>query len=94
WKDHTFQEEQNEFIFPFYEGATLMGLCVFIPGENFKPLNAESIEAVFEVSRGVIISEYHKSKGEGKVASSNSTQDTKKEKKKGGLFGSLFGKTG
>lgn len=94
WKDHTFQQEENEFIFPFYEGATLMGLCVFIPGSEFKPLSAESIEAVFEVARGVIISEYHKAKGEGQISGLQKKNETQPEEKKGGLFGRLFGKAG
>ncbi|CAM9904533.1 unnamed protein product, partial [Chrysoparadoxa australica] len=93
WKDHKFQEENNEFVFPFYEGATLMGLCVFIPNDQFNPTVAESIEAVFEVARGVIISEYHQLKGEGLI-NPGAKKEAPKEEKKSGLFGRLFGKTG
>ena len=92
WKDHNFQTTENQFIFPYYEGETLMGLCVFIPHNNFNPVNAESIEAVFEVARGVIISEYHTLKGEGKISSSSSQKEKKDNEKSGGLFGRLFGK--
>lgn len=93
WKDHTFQDPINEFIFPFYEGVTLMGLAVFIPTEGFSELNAESLEAVFEVARGIIITEYHQVKGEGQIRTNDQNPEPKEEKKSG-FFGRLFKKAG
>lgn len=91
WKDHTFQIEENFFIFPFYEGVTLMGLTVFLPDEKFNPERSDAMEAVFEVARGIFITEYHKNKGDGKIREAKQKEPQKESK---GLFGKLFGKTG
>ncbi len=93
WKDHTFQEESNHFVFPFYEGVTLMGLAVFIPDEDFNPERSDALEAVFEVARGIFITEYHQAKGEGQVRQKKKKKDKPKKEKKG-LLGKLFGKAG
>lgn len=91
WKDHTFQESENHFVFPFYEGVTLMGLAVFIPEEGFNPAQSEALEAVFEVARGIFVTEYHEKKGAGQI---RQAQKKEEPKKKGGLFGKIFGKAG
>ncbi len=91
WKDHTFQIEENFFIFPFYEGVTLMGLTVFIPEPGFNPEKSDALEAVFEVARGIFVTEYHNNKGEGKIREAKKKEQVNESK---GLFGRLFKKTG
>jgi len=93
FRDQTFQEIQNEFIFPFYEGISLLGIGVFIPTTRFNPEQARSLEVVFEVMRGFLLTEYHHESGatqtrEKEVKSSKE----KSNEKAGGFFGKLFGK--
>ena len=88
WKDETFQDPENIFIFPFYEGETILGLGVFIPDSDFNIEKADALEAVFEVARGIIMTDYHQAKGEGKLREATKKEDTSKKK---GLFGKLFG---
>ncbi len=97
FRDHTFQELQNEFIFPFYEGASLLGIAVFIPTTKFAEERAESLEVVFEVLRGLLLTEYHKERvaqTTNNSAGSSKPKESKKskEKKSGGFFGRFFGK--
>ena len=95
FRDHTFQELQNEFVFPFYEGASLLGIAVFIPTGQFNPERAESLEVVFEVIRGLLLSEYHNERGAGQIEKSSSalqSNEKKSAEKSGGFFGKLFGK--
>lgn len=92
WLDHTFQQKENEFVFPFYEGLTLLGLAVFIPGSTFNPEKADSLEALFEVSRGIFLSEFHQTVGSTKQREALSSKKPKEEKeeKKGGFFSKIF----
>jgi hypothetical protein len=95
FRDHTFQELQNEFVFPFYEGVSLLGIAVFIPTTKFNAERAESLEVVFEVLRGLLLTEYHEQRGAGKISPSSSEAEAKskdKTEKKSGFFGKLFGK--
>ncbi len=87
WLDHTFQASENEFVFPFYEGVTLLGLAVFVPKESFNPEKAESLEAIFEAARGLYLTEYYH-----EVGSTKQREKTVKppEQKKGGFFSKFF----
>ncbi len=91
WLDHTFQQKENEFVFPFYEGVTLLGLAIFIPGASFNPEKADSLEALFEVARGIYLSEYHQTVGTTQQRKA-SEKPKPKEEKKGGFFSKIFKK--
>ncbi len=65
WRDHTFQEEDNEFIFPFYEGVSLLGLAIFTPKEDFVESKSGALEVALESLRAPILTEYHSVRGQG-----------------------------
>ena len=93
WRDHTFVEENNEFIFPFYEGVSLLGLAVFTPYEGFPESKAGPLEVALESVRAPMLTEYHEMKGQGKQRERSLTQlEKNNSKKKKGFFGKLWGK--
>ena len=88
WRDHTFQEVENEFVFPFYEGITLLGMAVVTPKEEFIEAKAESLEVMLESLRAPMLSEYHREKGQGKQR----TKVIPEKKEPKGLLKKWFGK--
>jgi len=88
WRDHTFQEVENEFVFPFYEGVTLLGMAVVTPKEEFIEAKAETLEVMLESLRAPMLSEYHREKGPGKQR----TKVIPEKKEPKGLLKKWFGK--
>ena len=55
WKDETFQEEKNEFIFPFFEGSFNMGFCFIQMNQKIEEEQAPGLEVLIESSRGLYL---------------------------------------
>ncbi len=91
WRDQTFQEEDNEFIFPFYEGVSLLGLAIFTPHTKFDESKSGALEVAMESLRAPILSEYHATRGQGKQRTKTvaAPQEPKGVK---GFFNKWFGK--
>lgn len=93
WWDHTFQAEDNEFIFPFYEGISLMGIAIFTPHEDFMEVRSGALEVALESLRAPMLTEYHEARGAGQQRSKTTKkEDSKDSKGSKGFFGKLFGK--
>jgi len=94
WRDHTFQEEDNEFIFPFYEGVSLLGLVLFTPYKNFVETRSGALEVALESLRAPMLTRYHEIRGTGEQRTKISKQiaDKNDAKKSTGFFSKLFGK--
>ncbi len=89
WRDQTFQEVDNEFVFPFYEGVTLLGIAVFTPYEKFIESRAGALEVTLESMRSVMLTEFHTTKGATEQRAKTLPEEPKKS---GGFFKKWFGK--
>ncbi|MCO4792281.1 MAG: hypothetical protein KC493_01120, partial [Bacteriovoracaceae bacterium] len=78
WSDPTWQEEQNQFIFPYFEGITPLGVLVAKFESNVDEELSIAIEIITEGARGIFLDQHIKVSKE------------KKESKS--VLGKLFGK--
>lgn len=61
WRDETYQEEINEFIYPYFEEGELMGIAVSHFKQTVKDHgDASKVELLCMCLKGVIINEYRK----------------------------------
>ncbi len=88
WSDRTFQDPDIEFIFPYYEGVSLIGVAT---AKFHKTIRQESdckmIETALELARGYFI---HMSRQLGTQVEYKGVEKKSAPKKKG-MFSKLFG---
>ncbi|MBT3585724.1 MAG: hypothetical protein HN509_12540, partial [Halobacteriovoraceae bacterium] len=89
WKDATFQEEENEFIYPFFEGQNNMGFAVVHFENQISQDDAKFIEVLLESARGIYLTNSHAAGGKGVYGEKKKKETAKLSK---GLMGSLFGR--
>ncbi len=76
WQDEKFEEEENSFVYPFYEGTTKLGVGIIIFNEKVKEEDVSLIEAIIEMARGAFIAEYDEKFGLIKHKSSDHEQSS------------------
>ena len=87
WSDKTFQEEEMEFVYPYYEGINQMGFAVVQFSHGFQEENCSKVEVLLEVCRGLYLDQYHETgKREAYQAKTSGGGNTKKEREKLGFF--------
>ena len=55
WIDKNFQTEQQEFVFPFYDGQKFLGLAVALFNGAFAQADARKVEIIIETCRGLYL---------------------------------------
>jgi len=93
WSDETFQAQDIQFIYPYFEGTSSMGLAACdIPGK-FNASWAPAVEILLESARSLYLSKYHQSgNAVGKPKNKENKSNKNDEGKKGGLFSKIFSK--
>lgn len=91
WSDETFQEQDIQFVFPYFEAGECIGFGVVLFEDGFNQDLCASVEMVMEVCRGVFLQELHLAKGEERTIGKKKAASKEKKKKKG-FFGSLIDK--
>lgn len=92
WSDDTFQEEKIEFIYPYYEGASLMGFAVSWFTQGFQEEREKELEVSLESLRGILISNFRQSLNTGKYEGTNNVVNSPKKNVIKSFFGKLFKK--
>lgn len=99
WRDEHFEEDTNEFLFPFFQDNVKHGFAVLSFDRNIEKNKAFLVEVYLESIRGIIIEEYEEEMGNGitVVQHSDSNTETKqikekiKKEKKRGILSRFFG---
>lgn len=89
WQDHTFQIKENNFIFPYYEGADLLALAVVTFDQNMSDKHTKFIELQLECARGIFLEKNHLAGGKFNVNKSSKSEAPGKKKS---FFKGLFGR--
>ena len=91
WKDHTFQEAENIFVFPFYEGIQYHGMGIVTFNTPKSEKNTDFIEIQMESARGLYLEQF-----EEKMSLAKTNHDTNEEeiqeKEEKGFFSRIFRK--
>lgn len=90
WKDHTFQNKENYYVVPFFEGKRKLGFAVVCFEESFNPMLEKPLEVILETARGLFLESSQNEK-----ENTNNSSKSKKEnnsKEKGGFLSSLWKK--
>lgn len=89
WQDEKFQADENQFIYPFFEGIDRIGhIAVNFP-EGINQKDSSKIEMTLEGSRAIYLEKQRES---GAQVSYKSATDEKPIEEKKGLLGKFFGK--
>lgn len=59
WSDEKFINDENQFIFPYFEASTQLGFTVLHWNENIAIELAQRIEIILESARGLFLQNYH-----------------------------------
>jgi hypothetical protein len=87
WSDPTFQNFENFFVFPYFDGKTHMGFAIIKPESVINKDQTAPLEILLESARGLYLNEMNK-----KEVKTTISTNKKKVKKETGLFGNLFKK--
>lgn len=90
WSDPTFQNNEMEFIYPFYEGDRSLGVAICnFTGSIKNEKDCLLIESILENARGIFLAKFHQAGEEGTYTKKSSSQTKKAES---GIFSKLFKK--
>lgn len=93
WKDHTFQSDDNYFVFPFYDGIQFQGLAIITFTESRNEKDTSFIEVQLEAARGLYLDEFKQAVQQPKVVVEKvDEEETKVEEENKGFFSRLFKK--
>ena len=90
WSDETFQEKDIQFIYPYFEGASLMGFAVTWFTTEFDQKNCQELEVTLETLRGFLISNFRKGLQTGEYNGQDKKEETQKSNPIKSFFGNLF----
>lgn len=91
WSDETFQDSNIQFIYPYFEGTSLMGFSVTWFTSEFDEKRCKELEVTLETLRGFLISNFRKNLNSGKYEGTETKKETKASPVKS-FFGKLFGR--
>jgi len=91
WSDPTFQDKNIHFIYPYYEGASLMGFSVSWFSKEFNEERCGELEVTLESLRGFVIAKFREGKNSGEYNGKAAKEEVKENPIKS-FFGKFFGK--
>ncbi|PIK16094.1 hypothetical protein [Halobacteriovorax sp. JY17] len=90
WSDETFQDDNIQFIYPYFEGASLMGFAVTWFTNKFDEKRCRELEVTLETLRGFLIANFRKGMHTGEYNGQEKKEEKVKSNPIKSLFGSLF----
>ena len=90
WTDETFQEKDIQFIYPYFEGTSLMGFAVTWFTAEFNQEKCKELEVTLETLRGFLISNFRKNLQAGEYNGQEKKEETTRTNPIKSFFGNLF----